>query len=361
LSDCYDVLIAGAGPAGAALALLLARAGARVALADHPRQERQRQGETASPEVRSALARLGLASLLEDANHREAPAMVSVWGDEQPRERHNLLSPHGSAVHLDRAVFDAALKRAAAQAGAVVRPAGSARFVPCGTGGYLVHVESSETLRARFVVLAVGRSAGGAGLPYHRVALDDHVSTAAIFERSVADGRMAVEAIAGGWFYLAALPAGRTIVVFLSRASAVPRRHDTRKRWWLEALARTRYVRKVLTGARLPAQLSVRDARSSFARVPAGVDWIAVGDARLAPDPLSGSGVLWALEDAAATAREILSADRAGLATRVAARTRRDVDAYRAAAASIYSAETRFDGDPYWDSRRALWARSLPP
>ncbi|MEO7296532.1 MAG: FAD-dependent monooxygenase, partial [Candidatus Limnocylindria bacterium] len=57
-----DVLVAGAGPAGSALAAALARAGASVLLVEasaHPRAKAC--AEYASPRITEELARLGLA------------------------------------------------------------------------------------------------------------------------------------------------------------------------------------------------------------------------------------------------------------------------------------------------------------
>src|SRR3954465_11502228 len=98
----YDLAIAGAGPAGSALALLAARAGCRVLLAERSRFEAVRIGETAPPELRPLLSAIGIAHVLTDATHIGVPAVVSVWGSDEPAERHHILSPYGDAVHLDR-------------------------------------------------------------------------------------------------------------------------------------------------------------------------------------------------------------------------------------------------------------------
>src|SRR5262249_31502648 len=86
----YDIAIAGAGPAGSALALLAAKAGLRVLLAERSQFERPRIGETAPPELRPLLARAGLAHVLNSECYREAPAVVSVWGSSIPHERHHI-------------------------------------------------------------------------------------------------------------------------------------------------------------------------------------------------------------------------------------------------------------------------------
>src|SRR5438132_8525694 len=59
----YDVVVAGAGPAGAVAATVLARAGARVALVDRATFPRHKLcGDTLNPGVLAVLRRLRLAS-----------------------------------------------------------------------------------------------------------------------------------------------------------------------------------------------------------------------------------------------------------------------------------------------------------
>jgi 2-polyprenyl-6-methoxyphenol hydroxylase-like FAD-dependent oxidoreductase len=58
----YDIAIAGAGPAGSVLALLAARARYRVLLVEKSHFDRPRFGETAPPELRPALTRVGLSN-----------------------------------------------------------------------------------------------------------------------------------------------------------------------------------------------------------------------------------------------------------------------------------------------------------
>src|SRR4029079_6221882 len=63
-----DVLIVGAGPAGAVAATVLARAGARVRLVDRAAFPRDKLcGDTVNPGTISLLRRLGRSACIEDA------------------------------------------------------------------------------------------------------------------------------------------------------------------------------------------------------------------------------------------------------------------------------------------------------
>ena len=159
-----------------------------------------------------------------------------------------------------------------------------------------------------------------------------------------------IEAVPGGWFYLAALPGNEFIAVFITSATLVPSKRRARLRWWLEALARTTVVRNALNGCRLPETLLVANARASFARSGGGDCWLAVGDARIAPDPLSGQGIIWAIDDASSTMELLASREWRGLAQKMQARTEREVEAYLLERSRVYSREQRFRDDPYWGS-----------
>jgi flavin-dependent dehydrogenase len=346
----YDIAIAGAGPAGSVLALLAARAHCRVLLVEKSRFDKPRLGETAPPELRPVLVRVGLEHLLQAPSCCDAPEVVSVWGNDKPAARHHIFSPYGSAFHLDRRAFDEALAFAARDAGADVRLGCSARFAAQPPGGFVVQLSSGERVRSRLAVLATGRIGSGLGLPYVRHYLDNNIAVAARFSSPTRepDRRTVIEAVPSGWFYLAALPGNAFIAVFITSATLVPSKRRARLRWWLEALARTTVVRNALNACRLPESLVVANARASFARSSGGDGWLAVGDARIAPDPLSGQGIIWAIDDASSAMELLTRAEWCGLAREMQARTERDVGAYLFERSRVYASEQRFNDDPYW-------------
>jgi len=354
--NAYDITIAGAGPAGSVLALLAARTRYRVLLVEKSRFDRPRFGETAPPELRQALTRVGLERLAQAPFCREAPEVLSVWGSDEPRSRHHISSPYGTALHLDRRAFDEALALVARDAGADLKLGCAARFAAQPRGGYSVQLSTGERIRTNAAILATGRAGGGLGLPYVREYLDNNVAVAARLSQPAGhlDTRTVIEAVQGGWFYLAALPGNEIIAVFITLATLVPSERRARLRWWLEALARTNLVRHALNGCRLPEILSVANARASFARSDVGDSWLAIGDARIAPDPLSGQGIIWAIDDAASTAELLTRMEWRDLVEHIRVRTARDIKAYRAERSRVYSSEQRFKDDVYWSTSQSL-------
>jgi flavin-dependent dehydrogenase len=354
--NAYDITIAGAGPTGSVLALLAARERYRVLLVEKSHFDRPRFGETAPPELRQALTRVGLERLAQAPFCREAPEVLSVWGSDEPWSRHHIFSPYGTALHLDCRAFDEALALAARDAGANLRLSCAARFAARPERGYIVQLSTGERIRTNAAILATGRAGGGLGLPYAREYLDNNVAVAARLpsSRGHLDPRTIIEAVPGGWFYLAALPGSQIIAVFITLATLVPSERRARLRWWLEALARTNLVRHALNGCRLPETLSVANARASFARSGTGDSWLAIGDARIAPDPLSGQGIIWAIDDAASTAELLTRMEWRDLAEHVRVRTARDIKAYHVERSRVYSSEQRFKGDVYWSMSQSL-------
>jgi flavin-dependent dehydrogenase len=115
VSDC-DVLVVGAGPAGAVAAIVLARAGARVRLIDRAAFPRDKLcGDTINPGTLRLLRRLGLADALEaralpiDGMIVTGEGGIAVEG-RYPRDQRGLA--------ISRRDFDAMLLEQAVAAGA---------------------------------------------------------------------------------------------------------------------------------------------------------------------------------------------------------------------------------------------------
>jgi len=161
----YDVLVVGAGPAGAIAALVLARAGARVALLDKARFPRDKAcGDFIGPRGLQVLADLGIP----EPPGLDVGDMVVIG----PTGRRVLLpcfdgtSYPGRARAVPRTVLDDALRAAALEAGAEAVCGRAAE--PVGSGGELegFSIDDGAPILADFVIGAdgatshVARSAG---------------------------------------------------------------------------------------------------------------------------------------------------------------------------------------------------------
>ncbi|MDE3155751.1 MAG: FAD-dependent monooxygenase [Acidobacteriota bacterium] len=173
-----DVLIAGAGPAGAVAATLLARAGARVLVVDRARFPRDKLcGDTLNPGTLATLRRLGIdPDPIETAGLR-VDGMV-VTGETGVRVAGAYPAPlHGRA--LTRRDVDAWLVAEARAAGAQVEEGVTVRRATVDpatgrVGGLVIATaQGARVLRAPVTIAADGRHSAvafGLGLARHPVA-----------------------------------------------------------------------------------------------------------------------------------------------------------------------------------------------
>jgi menaquinone-9 beta-reductase len=167
-----DAVVVGAGPAGAATAILLAEAGHRVVLVDRARFPRDKVcGEYLSPEASRVLDRLGVLGVVETSGARPlrgmrivAPDGTRLCGDYPRSGVHRGYRDHALAVR--RTTLDAALVERARALGVAVREGvrvtdllTAGRRV-AGVVGAVGPCESTpaERLPARLVVGADGRT-----------------------------------------------------------------------------------------------------------------------------------------------------------------------------------------------------------
>ena len=344
----YDVAIAGAGPAGSATAIALARGGARVAVWD-PRPSRVVVGESLVPSARTLLAELGVWERFLADGHAPCYGNLSAWGSSELAEQDFIRSPYGHGWHLDRGRFDGTLREAAREAGAA--------FV-------------EELPSARWAVDATGRaSAVARGRGVKRIVCDRLVAFFATCRSESGtdeESRTLVESAAEGWWHTARLPEGTRVVTWFTDgdlgapASSRPVRRlpggpgETRRQdaagpaGWKPALRLTTHVSRALSEHGYVQCGDVRSADARSARLERfhGEDWIAVGDAALSFDPISSQGILSALYSGVKAANAILSG---GLEAYDSAMTSL-WDAFSVNQKAVYAVETRWR-TPFWQRR----------
>jgi flavin-dependent dehydrogenase len=349
-----EIVVLGGGPAGAATALALARCGRDVLLLEATRFDGPRFGETLPPEANPLLRRLGVWDAFLATLPLMSPGLVSAWGSPHPAETDFVANPHGNGWHVDRNRFDAMLCEAAANAGAETRT--GARVLRCtrttdtrtADAPWSVTTNDSPVpVNARFVVDATGRN--GVRLdPRDGRDLDD--ALIAIFLRFAHDTiprspdlRTLVESTEDGWWYVAPLPSGESVAVFtidpgfyISPGVALG-----------EQLERAPLTCERVGLAELVASHVVHIS-SSVRRVRAGDGWVAIGDAAASYDPLSGFGIVKALQDALALAEAF---DSAPFDDYAAAHARRFA-AYAHQRRAYYALEQRWPNHPFWRNRR---------
>ena len=304
-----DVLVAGGGPAGSALAALLAGAGASVILCEKARFPREKLcGEFLSPDGVACVERLGLGDALRCLGpSRIESFLVSAPGARESLQR-ELPAP---ALGLSRRSLDELLLRHAQAEGADVREGCRVLSVAGAPRGLRVACEIAgrgESLGAKAVLDATGRlggvrvegdapeapeRAGQVGLQEHRVA-------ASPFPR-----RVELHAFRGGYVGLNAVEGGRVTCCTLASAERL-RRAGSPEGLLDEAAKENAMLRERL------ATLGPRDgelrstARSTRRRRRSGVA-LTIGDAAGMIAPACGDGMSMALRSAELAAPLVLA------------------------------------------------------
>lgn len=361
-----DALICGAGPAGCATALALRQAGVQhVALIDWPLARPWAVGESATPDVGPMLARLGLTGAMRV--HAPYQANLSCWGGR--REVDDFLHRgRGNGWHLDREAFDTMLRDAATADGVrLIRPARIDQLAWQGEG-WALRLSDGSAWRARVLVDASGRRAELATrLGATRTRIDALVALGALVPRTAAGGLAGlslVEPVDFGWWYAAPLP-GERAVVCLMTDRALAHQHGLRSsERFHQAWRETQELVRCLPPPTRAPRIASFPAHSSCLDRAAGPGWIAVGDALMAFDPLTSSGICGALADGLAAADTLapwlagqpMAPSGRAWAQRADTSWRRYLDQRR----RHYAAEHRWPGHPFWSARQAVPAPTSP-
>ena len=160
-----DILILGAGPAGAVAALNLAPT-RRVVLVERRAQVLPRIGEALPPVARRLLAEMGLWDEFLEEHHAPCYGNRSDWGGGELMETDFLRDPDGHGWHLDRARFDAWLRRVAVARGTVLLA--PARLAAIKRDDRCWHAQLATDRGTTTVTVAFTIDAGGRAAPLAR-------------------------------------------------------------------------------------------------------------------------------------------------------------------------------------------------
>jgi 2-polyprenyl-6-methoxyphenol hydroxylase-like FAD-dependent oxidoreductase len=352
----FDVLIAGAGPAGAATAISLADFAPelRVGIADAPATDNLRVGETVPPQIKLPLQHLGLWPAFEADRHRPSYRMVSAWGGPELVSNEFLFQTQQVGWRLDRARFDTMMRTAAA-ARATTIPA-KIDTVVREESGWGISLSDGARHSARFVVDATGRGSVVAHAQGVQLETCDQLAgSVMLFDDAPDDGTgPLIESFGDGWWYTAALPNHRRIVACMSDADLVRPLGIGKLQGWTKALGETRHVRAAVGAARPVGSPALRAAGSRQIVRDTTLPMLCVGDAASCFDPVSGQGIFKALRGGIFASYAIADTLRGGNQNpveRFRSFVAREFATYRETLDHYYGLEQRWPDRPFWRRR----------
>lgn len=345
------ILILGAGPAGAAVALGLRRLGYAVTLVSDWRRFPALEG--VSLRVLEALRGAGLESALAQALH---PSQRQVaWNGEEHAQNVEYL--------LDRPAFDRGLRVALSEAG-VTLIEGRVQAVRSTALGHRVQVEGAGELATSFLVEARGRQA-----PALDKALRQGLATGLRGPETISllnrwqgpsgTAASAVHSLEDGWAWMARRADGQCYwQLTLDVASArLPGKSQLLayccQRRQVSAMAREFFS----AGQEQHLQLHARSSTAILSPQVCGDNWLRVGDAAMAVDPLSGNGIFQSLSSALqapAVINTLLQRpERRALARRFhQQRVEQLFLRFARIGRDFYADEQRWPEQPFWQARR---------
>lgn len=297
-----QVVVLGSGPAGASAAITLRRQGAETLLIDpYPRKETQ-LGEGLPAIAQAQLRELDVWASFCSSGHLPCNGFLSSWGDPAPAFRSTVFDPYGPSWQLDRPAFDRALVEAAVAGSSVRRW----RLVEADgeRGRWTLRFSENQhgarhEIRADFVVDATGRRSAFARLlgRVRQIHTRTMCVAGVLADPDPDNGVTLVEAVQDGWWYASRVPGRRLVIGFFTDAATASRLRLTRWSAWRNLLGESRLTRERSGWPKVRPSGPMRTATAGSSSLDscAGADWVAVGDAACAHDPLSSQGLFDAL------------------------------------------------------------------
>lgn len=344
------MLILGAGPAGAAVALGLRRLGYDVTLVSDWRRFAALEG--VSVRVLDALRGAGLTHALEGAT---LPSQRQVsWNAQQHAQNIEFL--------LDRPRFDRGLREDLRLAG-VELIEGRVMAVHSEASGHRVSVEGRAAITADFLVESRGRQApaGGKGLRG-----PETVSLLNRWQGAAGKNASAVESLEDGWAWMARQANGQCYWQLTVDVASAELPGKAQLLDYCRARRQASALAQALFGGvpERDLQLHARSSTAILSPQVCGDNWIRVGDAAMAVDPLSGNGIFQSLSSAlqapAVINTLIRAPERAALAQQFhQQRVEQLFLRFARIGRDFYADEQRWPEQPFWHARQR-WPDAEP-
>jgi len=346
------IVVLGGGPAGGATALGLKKQGYDVTLVAEPRPFKAVEGisERVLEGLRNAGFKLALANLPQPS-----PRMASWNGATNSANTEMLINRSELDQGIGRDLQAAGVHLVHSRVGKVSET----------DAGFSVALKDSDMapLQADFLVEARGRSAPAAGL--ERLRGSETVSLLQYWQGEPCQPQSAAESFEDGWAWMAAWSDGTRYLQLTFDVASADLPDKAQLIDHCNAILRTLpSAQSFIANAEPTGVIHARTSTPILCREAVGDNWIRVGDAAMAVDPLSGNGIFQALSSALQAPAVINTLlqhpDKRSLAKQFY-QQRVDHLFHRFAriGRDFYASEERWWDNPFWASRRN-WPDNQP-
>jgi flavin-dependent dehydrogenase len=363
-----DVLILGAGPAGATTALTLRKAYPHLSIMMIEANDvhAARPGEILNEDAVPILRQLALMDFFKDQKH---PPIAGSDDDNIRSAPYSFsdLAPH-CGWHLDRGRFDSMLSGYAAASGTFFFRGSLHSVQFLADGRWQVTAQSAtakQTTVARFVVDATGRHARFAseiGIP--QLTYDSMIGIVrviALEEHTKLNGfEPMIEPFEHGWWYSSLTGNKQLAIVAMTDADIGKRLQLTHVTNWTEQMLQSPRTSARVQGITMRGDLSIRAANTRGLHNTCGESWLAVGDAASSFDPVTSDGITRALR-LGMQAAHVIGSHLSGKTTAIIgyqAEMQSEFELNLTRRAEIYRSESRWKNSAFWTRRQAQPALS---
>ncbi len=310
MTENFDVVIIGGGPAGAAAAITLGRyTKLKVAIIEKAEFDDYRAGESVSPSIFTMLAYLGIERPQLENVHLPSYAHAAAWGSTELIVRDLLFTGQGNGLHLDRQKFDTLLLTEATNRGVIVyQPASLVEINHDGDWQIEIITNGNELLlNSRYLIDCSGKIAVIVKMKQCRVHKEDSLIGLYAYY-NVPDGlvleqKTVLETTLNGWYYMTPLPGKKVAIAFITDADILKGLDLNNPDSWLSHGMGTLHIAQTLRHLNTPLAFKHYAIHSRVALLPVKDNWTAAGDAATCYDPISSMGIGNAISSGITSAR----------------------------------------------------------
>lgn len=359
--NSYNVVIIGGGPAGTSCAIALAKQGIQdILVMEAGDYSKFIIGESIPPNSKRILNSLGVFKEFLKENHLPCYGVCSYWGDDKRGYNDTILSPYGHGWHLDRKKFNLFLAKQAQQNGVIVETnADFKKGVALENGNYQINYTQKDKemqVISKFVVDASGSRSVFAkeqgSVPVQGESLICLGRRFKINDTDKISSLTRIEAVENGWWYGAKLPNDEMLIAFYTDQETLKQTKLHQVDYWMKALNTTVSIKDgVQETLAIDKNIKGFLAPSFCLDKITGSNWLALGDAASAYDPITSRGIYKSLTDggyAAACISKILHNETNSLADFEAYISQNYSD-YLLERTHYYTSEQRFNKSPFWN------------